>query len=190
MNLKDLSFTEDWALFLDRDGVINRRITGGYVKRWEEFFFLDGVLASLATLKNIFRYILIVSNQQGVGKGLMSAADLHLIDRKMKEFIAKSGGRIDAAYYSTYLETEAHPDRKPGIGLGMKAKEDFPGIDFSKSVMAGDTLTDMEFGRKLGMINVLISTDPEVTARHDAYDFRFDSLHNFTITFTQLTNDQ
>lgn len=172
-------------MFLDRDGVINRRIPGGYVTRWEDFEFLEGVLESIAQLKNIFGYIFVVSNQQGIGKGLMAAGQLDHIDRMMKEAVRRAGGSIDAAYYSPYLEADRHPDRKPSTGMALKARAEFPAISFSRSVMAGDTLTDMQFGRNLGMINILLSTDPEATKHQSLYDLRFDNLQQFTNHLTQ-----
>jgi histidinol-phosphate phosphatase family protein len=181
MNLKDLSFTKEWTLFLDRDGVISRRIADDYVTRWEDFRFLDGVLEAIASLSKVFGHIIIVSNQQGVGKGRMSAEDLQLIDLKMKEVIRQAGGRIDASYYSPYLSLENHPDRKPGTGMGMKAKADFPGIDFSKSIMVGDTISDMEFGKRLGMVTILICED-DIQQSGELADFNFRSLRNFALT--------
>jgi len=186
MNSKSISFTKKWTLFLDRDGVINRRNPNGYITQWEEFVFLDGVRESLAVLRDIFGWIIIVSNQQGIGKGLMQHSDLKLIDEKMKAEIEKAGGRIDASYYCTHLESENHPDRKPGTGLGLKAKKDFPEITFSHSVMAGDTLSDMQFGRNLGMLNILISSNPNEIPDTSLYDYRFDSLQSFTNTL--ITN--
>jgi len=171
MNLKDLSFSKDWALFLDRDGVISRRVPDGYVTRWEEFQFLDGVLESIAKLSKVFGNIFIVSNQQGIGKGIMDMKSLEIIDNKMKEEIRQAGGRIDASYYSPFLVSENHPDRKPGSGLAFKAKADFPAIEFSRSVMVGDSQSDMEFGKKLGMITVMIcegEQDPSCSKLADA----------------------
>jgi histidinol-phosphate phosphatase family protein len=176
MNLKGYSFTEDWTLFLDRDGVISRRVPDGYVTRWEEFRFLDGVLEALAIFSRHFGRITIVSNQQGVGKGAMTAESLKMIDSRMKQAVRDAGGRIDAAYYCTSLASANDPDRKPGTGMGLKAKADFPEIDFSKSVMVGDTPSDMEFGKKLGMITVYISEEEK---RIESADFCFDSLRNF-----------
>jgi histidinol-phosphate phosphatase family protein len=181
MNLKDLSFTKEWTLFLDRDGVISQRLPGDYVTRWEDFRFLEGAMEALVSLSSIFGLIIIVSNQQGVGKGRMSQEELKIIDLKMKEEIRQAGGRIDAAYYSPYLSSENHPDRKPGTGMGLKAKADFPGIDFSRSIMIGDTESDMEFGKKLGMITVLISED-EIQQLGELADFHFRSLRNFAST--------
>jgi histidinol-phosphate phosphatase family protein len=176
MNLKDFSFTKEWALFLDRDGVISRRLPDDYVKRWEEFGFLDGVQDALATLGKIFGRIIIVSNQQGVGKGLMGRDTLEMIDSRMKQAIRDAGGRIDASYYCTHLASENHPDRKPSTGMGLKAKADFPEIDFSKSVMVGDSPSDIEFGKNLGMITVFISDENEQDVKADLY---FSSLQNF-----------
>lgn len=178
MNLKDLSFTKDWALFLDRDGVISRRITDDYITRWEDFRFLDGVLEAIARLSKIFGHIIIISNQQGVGKGLMSEDDLRVIDKEMKKQVVLAGGRIDASYYSPYIASENHPDRKPGTGMGLKARADFPAIDFSRSVMIGDTASDMIFGKNLGMITALISDEdqPDIGSA----DFHFRSLLDFS----------
>lgn len=175
MNLKDLSFTSDWTLFLDRDGVINDRIPGGYVTRWEEFKFLEGALRALNILSGIFGRIIIVSNQQGIGKGLMTTDDLIEVDRCMRDAINKEGGWIDAAYYSPHLEKDNHPDRKPNPGMGLRAKSDFPEIDFSRSLMIGDSQSDMEFGRNLGMITISIGKqDENINA-----DLNFDSLMEF-----------
>lgn len=183
MNLNDLSFTKEWTLFLDRDGVISRRIPDDYVRKWEDFRFLDGVPASLAVFSRIFGRIIIVSNQQGVGKGLMNQAELDMIDSRMKEAIRQHGGRIDASYYCTRLAPENHPDRKPGTGMGLKAKAEFPEIDFSRSVMVGDSSTDMEFGKRLGMITVLIT---KTTCHDPLADLCFDSLQ--TLAKTLLNN--
>ena len=159
MNSKDLSFTSDWTLFLDRDGVINRRIPGGYVTRWEEFEFLDGVPEAVRILSSLFGRVIIVSNQQGIGKGIMSTGDLKEVDRRMREVITDAGGWIDASFYSPHLEKDNHPDRKPGPGMALQARAAFPEIDFARSVMAGDTASDMDFGRNLGMVTVGIGPE-------------------------------
>jgi D-glycero-D-manno-heptose 1,7-bisphosphate phosphatase len=183
MNLKDLSFTKEWTLFLDRDGVISERLPDDYVRRWEEFRFLDGVLEAMAVLASIFGRIVVVSNQQGVGKGMMNKETLEMIDSRMKQEIIKAGGRLDASYYCTHLAAENHPDRKPGTGMALKAKAQFPEIDFLKSVMVGDSPSDMEFGKRLGMITVFINDKKD---QREPADFRFSSLRDFAVT---LRND-
>lgn len=176
MNLSGLYFTEEWTLFLDRDGVISYRLPGDYVRKWDDFEFLEGALEAIKRLSGIFGKIIIVSNQQGVGKGLMKQQELEEIDKQMKLEIANSGGRIDASFYCTKLASENHPDRKPGTGMGLKAKAMFPEIDFSKSVMVGDSPGDMEFGKKLGMVTVFIGPDHAGVGNTDYF---FDSLLAF-----------
>ena len=178
MNLKDLSFSKDWTLFLDRDGVINHVIPDGYITRWEDFRFLDGVLAALSVLSKIFGHIIIVSNQQGIGKGLMNADDMTEIDKMMKKQMKLAGGRIDASFYSPHLDSDNNPDRKPASGMAFKARAEFPAIDFSRSVMVGDSPSDIEFGKRLGMITVRIAN----VDQHDTEpaDFQFRSLLDFS----------
>jgi D-glycero-D-manno-heptose 1,7-bisphosphate phosphatase len=179
MNLKDFCFTEEWTLFLDRDGVISRRLPDEYVRNWDEFSFLEGVTKALKVLGSVFGRIIIVSNQQGVGKGLMTEQELQEIDRKMKLEIRNSGGRIDAAFYCTSLVSENDPDRKPGTGMALKAKAAFPEIDFTRSVMVGDSPSDMEFGKRLGMVTVFIDYD---NVKNELGDFCFVSLRDFAVS--------
>ena len=82
-------------VLLDRDGVINRRIVSGYVSRWEEFVFLPGGLEALRLLNEKNYQVIVVSNQAGVGKGLMSAADLDEVTlRFIAEVEALGGGTL------------------------------------------------------------------------------------------------
>lgn len=156
-----LDIDSTWTLFLDRDGVINRRLPGDYVKRLDEFVFLDGVLPALAVFHRRFGRIIVVTNQQGIGKGLMTEAQVAAVHRYMLRAIRDSGGRIDAVYHCPALESAGDPCRKPRTGMALQAKADFPAIDFSRSLMVGDSLSDMEFGSALGMVNVLVTTKTE-----------------------------
>jgi histidinol-phosphate phosphatase family protein len=143
------------TLFLDRDGVINRHLPNDYVKCWEEFEFLPGVFEALSKWKYQFKHIIIITNQRGVGKGLMTIDDLENIHQKMIREIETHGGRIDKIYYCTAL-ADADPNRKPNIGMALQAKQDFPDIDFSKSIMIGDKESDMQFAANTGMKGILI----------------------------------
>src|SRR5574344_630659 len=96
------------TLFLDRDGVINVRLIDDYVKNWDEFEFEEGALEAISIFAKYFDTIVVVSNQQGVSKGLMSEDDLLSIHKKMKEEIEKNSGRIDNIYYCTALRKENH----------------------------------------------------------------------------------
>lgn len=151
-------YNRQWTLFLDRDGVINRRIEGGYVLDYSQFEFLPGVLPALSELSGIFGRICIISNQQGVGKGLMTEEQLHEIHRLMLEEIHLAGGRIDAVYCCTHLETEPDNCRKPLPFMAFQAQNDFPEIAFWQTVMVGDSPSDMEFARNIGAKEVFIGT--------------------------------
>lgn len=179
MTLKSLNINKDWSLFLDRDGVINKKLDNDYVKHWMDFEFLDGALDALKILNGKFGPIVVVTNQQGIGKGLYRTEDLELIHKNMLYEINYLGGRIDKVYFSPYLDAMNHPTRKPGTGMGLEAKKDFPAIDFSKSIIVGDSITDMQFGRALGMKTVFIS---EQKITNEKIDFNYPSLVEFSLS--------
>ncbi|MCC6372707.1 MAG: HAD family hydrolase [Bacteroidia bacterium] len=177
MTLKSLNTDKSWTLFLDRDGVINKKLDNDYVKHWIEFEFVEGAFMALRKLSTVFGKIVVVTNQQGIGKRLYRTEDLELIHKNMQYEIAYHGGRIDSVYFSPHLHSENHPTRKPGIGMALQAKEQHPEINFEKSIVVGDSMSDMEFGRKAGMKTVFISetkkTDPLI-------DYNFSSLYDFS----------
>lgn len=166
-----------WTLFLDRDGVINDEKHEDYIHTWEEFSFYKGVKEALKIFSNKFGKIFIVTNQRGVAKGLTKLEDLHTIHKNMVKEFEKAGGRIDKIYYSVEMDNN-HPTRKPNPGMGLQAKKDFPEIDFSKSIMIGNTLSDMKFGRNLHVgINIFLPTNrKDVHWNHPDIDLVFDDL--------------
>ncbi len=173
------SIDHSWTLFIDRDGVINHEKKEDYIRNWDEFRFYDGVKENFQQLSNKFGKIIIVSNQRGVGKGLMTETELQDIHHKMKAGIETANGRIDAIYYCTSTDNK-HPERKPNPGMAFRAKTDFPSIDLSKSIIAGNKLSDMLFGRNAGMHSVFIaSTNPDTPFPHPDIDLRFNSLPDF-----------
>jgi len=170
-------FPPDCFLFLDRDGVLNRRIAGGYVQDWSQWSWLPGVLSSMPRLADRYGRIFVVSNQQGVGKGLMTMQMLDAVHRQMRKEIEQAGGRLDAVYVCTALQGEGSPDRKPGIGMALRAAADFPEVDFRRSVMVGDSLSDMQFGWRAGMRCVFLASEGEVPVEvRDYTDLSFGSL--------------
>ncbi len=146
-----------WTLFLDRDGVINTHIKGGYVTGLDNFEFIEGVLSSIPKLNKVFGKIVVVTNQQCIGKGIITEEELNTIHSHMKIEIKKNGGQLDAVYFAPQLVSENSEMRKPNTGMADKAKYQFPEIEFSKSIMVGDSLSDMEFGRRKGMKLVYIN---------------------------------
>lgn len=168
------------TLFLDRDGVINVRLIDDYVKNWEEFKFEEGALEAIKIFTKHFDTIVVVSNQQGVSKGLMSEKDLISIHKRMKEEISLFGGRIDEIYYCTALRKEHNFSRKPKVGMGLKARKQFPNICFKQSVMVGDSTSDMQFGKRLKMQTIFISHSLSKTRKYYRWiNKRFDSLIDY-----------
>ena len=148
---------KSWTLFLDRDGVINTQIKNGYVTSISDFKFIEGVLESIPVLNNHFGIIVIITNQQCVGKGIIDEKELNSIHDFMLTEIKKQGGKIDKIYFAPQLATENSEMRKPKTGMAHQAKEDFDEIDFEKSIIVGDSLTDMELGNVMGMKTVFIN---------------------------------
>ena len=179
MTLRDLNINKSWTLFLDRDGVINKKLDNDYVKHWVEFEFINGVFDALKKLDTIFGRIVVVTNQQGIGKHLYRIEDLELIHQNMIYEINYLGGRIDKVYFSPYLDALNHPTRKPNTGMALQAQKDFPEIDFSKSIIVGDSLSDMEFGKRAGMTTVFIAEEKK---KDDRIDMQFNSLIEFSLS--------
>jgi histidinol-phosphate phosphatase family protein len=167
------------TLFLDRDGVINDEIKDGYVLRPDMFHFSAGVLSAMPLLARRFSRILIVTNQRCIGRGLLTTAGLQEIHTGMVQQIVQHGGRIDKIYFCPDVESNS-PCRKPATGMGLQAQTDFPEIDFGEAVMVGNTLSDMQFGKSLGMKTVFIpSTRPETPFPHPLIDQRYENLLQF-----------
>lgn len=169
-----------WSLFLDRDGVINQQIEEGYVTTTDEFEFIEGVHEALRIFSGIFQNILVVTNQQGIGKGLMSTTALKKIHEKMLNRIHETGGRIDKIYFCPELKENQPLCRKPQVGMALQARKDFPGLNLKKSIMVGDTLSDMIFGRRLNMVTILVGDKMHLAQEHyDLIDYSFDNLMQF-----------
>ena len=151
------------TLFLDRDGVINRWLPGDYVRTWDQFSFLPGILECLREWAGKFKHILIVSNQRGIGKGKMTQEELDVVHARMLAAIRQAGGRIDGIYVCTALR-EDDPRRKPNTGLFEEACRDYPDITQENSLMLGDSAYDREFARNCGMAFVLMET-ADITLR-------------------------
>ena len=177
LNLK--SIDPQWTLFLDRDGVINEDKPGSYIFHAGEFQFMPGAPALFKGLASHFGHIVVVTNQRGVGKGLMTTEDLDAIHQKMLEGIRDAGGRIDGIYFAPSLLNQ-DPLRKPNPGMAHQALADFPAIDLQRSIMVGNKMSDMAFGRNAGMYTVYIaSTNPEAPFPHPDVDLRYNSLLEF-----------
>jgi D-glycero-D-manno-heptose 1,7-bisphosphate phosphatase len=149
------------TLFLDRDGVINVRTPGDYVKHPDAFIPTPGFETAMPMLAAAFDRIVVVTNQAGIGKGLMNEADLELVHRKMLGITLAAGGRIDGIYFCPHRSDAGCPCRKPATGMAWSALLEFPDIDFEQAWMVGDSLADMQFGQALGMQIALIEGKTE-----------------------------
>ncbi len=167
-----------WTLFLDRDGVINHE-SDTYIFHAREFVFYEGALEALKIFNEIFGTIVIVTNQRGVGRKMMTEGDLLDIHESMLDQITATGGRIDRIYYCTADDND-HPHRKPNPGMALLAMKDFPVISKTRSIMVGINMSDMQFGKNAGLYTVLLTTTgTRVELPHPLVDLQFDSLISF-----------
>jgi histidinol-phosphate phosphatase family protein len=118
-----------------------------------------GAEMAISKLSKIFNRILIVTNQQGIGKGIMSANDLDVLHEYMLFEVKKNGGVIDKIYYCPHLATESCNCRKPNPGMIQQAIIDFPEIKVEDSYLIGDSDTDIIAGNKMGLITVKVDNE-------------------------------
>lgn len=148
--------------------------------RWEEFHPLPGVIEAIRRMNHTGLRVIVVSNQRGVSKGLYSTADVEALHARFQELLQQNGARVDAFYFCPHAKNSCGC-RKPLPGLFEQAKAQFPAITPETSLMIGDSLSDMEFGQRLGMKTIFIDGDPEhqkpgVTAARELAVMRCSSL--------------
>jgi D-glycero-D-manno-heptose 1,7-bisphosphate phosphatase len=150
------------AVFLDRDGVINRKAAeGDYVTRWHDFQVLPGVVEGIAQLNRAGFCVIVVTNQRCIAKGLMTTTELELMHQRMTEVLALGGATIDAIYYCPHETEPPCRCRKPAPGMLLDAGRDHR-IDFSASWMIGDSDADIEAGKNAGCKTAKLSVGKEV----------------------------
>jgi D-glycero-D-manno-heptose 1,7-bisphosphate phosphatase len=146
-----------WTLFLDRDGVINHEISGDYVRNIQQLVLYENMQATIATCFKKFGRIIIVTNQRCVGKGIIDEGELNDIHAHLLQHINTNGQGVCKIYFAPNLNNDAHY-RKPQIGMALQAQRDYPEINFSKSVMVGNSPSDIAFGKNAGMKTVFVTT--------------------------------
>lgn len=135
------------AVFLDRDGIINQKAPPGqYVKSWEDFRILPGVAEGISRLNRAGFKVIVVTNQRGIAKGLMTVADLEGIHKRMSDSLAQAGATIDGIYYCPHEKTPVCRCRKPAPGMLLDAAQEH-GIELPASWMIGDSDIDIEAGK-------------------------------------------
>jgi D-glycero-D-manno-heptose 1,7-bisphosphate phosphatase len=178
------SINSDWTLFLDRDGTINKHMENHYIDDWKDFSFIEGTKEAICIFNKLFGRVIVVTNQQGIGKELMTHEQLSTIHDKMIEELAESGAQIDQIYYCPDLAIGDPPGRKPNPGMALQAQMEFPEINFRKSIMIGDQSTDIEFGNILKMKTVLLDINrSKITNK---YNTKPDVVYSSLWEFAQL----
>ena len=149
------------TVFLDRDGVINRKLPEGqYVTAWQHFELLPGVPEAIARLNQAGLRVIVVTNQRGIALGLYSPSDVDHIHIQLNERLAQSAAHIDGFYFCPHDKRECNC-RKPLPGLFEQAQKDFPDIQPETSLIIGDSLSDIEFGKNLGLKTIFIEGHSE-----------------------------
>lgn len=161
------------VVFLDRDGVINRN-KEDYVRTCDEFVFLPGALEGLTKLKAAHVTTVVVSNQAGIGRGLIDPAELERITRKMTEGVTECGGEITGFYHCPHRKDEGCGCRKPETGMFVRAGEEL-GFDPTDAFFIGDAKSDIEAGHKLGCKTILVLTGK--TAIEDVSEWEHRPTH-------------
>ena len=165
--LSDLPIDKTWTLFLDRDGVFNHQIIDDYVKQVHELKIIEGVPQAIADFTKLFGKLLVVTNQQGIGKKLMTVDDMNHLNGYIENLIETYGGKLNKIYFAPQLREIDSNYRKNGTGMGLHAKFDYPEIDFSKSILIGDSESDIDFGIKLGMKTIMLKNSRNLTTKAD-----------------------
>ena len=147
------------TLFLDRDGVINKKLEGRYVTNFNEFIFIKNSDLAIRKLYKIFKRILIVTNQQGIGKGIMTENDLNLLHQQMQRKLNADYDLIAKIYFCPCLEEKSCNCRKPKTGMLENAKLDFPEIDIANSFLVGDSDSDIVAGNFFGLRTIQVTSD-------------------------------
>jgi D-glycero-D-manno-heptose 1,7-bisphosphate phosphatase len=161
MTMKRMDHSPVRYVFLDRDGVLNRKMPeGAYVGDWAQFQWLAGADEAIARMNRAGLTVILVTNQRGIALGLYTHAQLEDIHANIQRHLARHGARLDAVYYCPHNHGECHC-RKPDIGLFEQALQQFPQANAQNSLVIGDSLSDIQAGQRLGMKTVFIQGEAD-----------------------------
>lgn len=146
------------AVFLDRDGVINKKAPPHeYITKWEEFIFLPYVAEAICYLNGRGYLVIVQSNQRGIARGMLAEDQLKEIHQRMVGELGSLGARVDGVYYCPHGYADNCDCRKPKPGMLLKAAKDL-GLDLSQSFMVGDSEDDIAAGKTAGCRTILVLT--------------------------------
>jgi D-glycero-D-manno-heptose 1,7-bisphosphate phosphatase len=165
------------CVFLDRDGVINRRArVGEYIRTWEEFELVTPVVDWIRLFNALDFLVIVVTNQRGVALKQIAPEDLELIHRNMRQLLVDSGARIDDVFCCPH-EKDACECRKPKPGMVFEAARKW-NINLSQSLMIGDSPSDREMAERsgLGFVAVDHGVVVELPASRQRYSGAMDEV--------------
>lgn len=155
------------AAFLDRDGVINQKASdGGYVTRWEDFHLLPGVMEGIAQLNRAGFCVIIVTNQRGIAKGLLSEEELEKLHLRMTDQLAQGGATIDGIYCCPHELEPPCLCRKPAPGMLLEAAQS-RNLDLAASWMIGDSDSDIQAGKNAGCRTARLSETKQMAMEQE-----------------------
>lgn len=155
--------------FLDRDGVLNRRIIDDYVTDWSEFVILPGAVDAVVALNRAGYRCVVVTNQRGIAIGRMSAETVAEIHQRFAKIVAEAGGKLDEFYVCPHDRHVGCPCRKPRPGLLDQAHQHSP-VDFSRSLLIGDSDSDILAGQARGVATIKVAGPSSVSPSYEAVD--------------------
>jgi D-glycero-D-manno-heptose 1,7-bisphosphate phosphatase len=177
------------AAFLDRDGVINKSAPeGDYITSWAEFEFLPGVPAALRALRDAGYRLIVVTNQRGIARGVMSQAAVDMIHERMSIALAEVGASVDAVFVCPHDQGTCLC-RKPGTALFAQALERFPDISLTDSILVGDSMSDLDAGQRLGCRTFLVGTGERAAVVERRAAERGIVLHGIASSLVDLVAD-
>lgn len=182
----------EWCLFVDRDGVINRQVVGDYVRSWRDFEWVPRSKPALRQLREWAPDLVVVTNQQGIGKGLMSAHDVAAIHENLEAELELDGASVDAFRVCPHLESSGCNCRKPRTGLVLDWLAGHPESVPNLSIMVGDSPSDLELARNVatatgGCASIAIGGCGGAGANADAM---FKSLWDFAVAVGHARGEQ
>ena len=143
------------TVFLDRDGTLNQ--DSGYITTPNALVLFPGVVGAIARLNQSGSRVVLITNQSGIARGLMTVDDLHMIHRKLEHELQEGGGWLDGIFFCSHHPDDACQCRKPNPGLIKQATQEL-GLNMSRSYFVGDKIIDMELAKVVGSIAVLVMT--------------------------------
>lgn len=145
-------------IFLDRDGILNRKLSEGqFVTRREHLELLPGAARAVAKLNDRQLKVIVVTNQRAIGLGMLTESELNQLHNELRKELGRDGARLDAIYYCPHdPDHQECACRKPDTGMFELAIRDFPGASKENCLVIGDSLSDIQAGSRMGMYTVYV----------------------------------